>query len=48
MDDDWFVDPFIPVVDEPAEPQEIGRLYGPNGELLFVLIEHRPFGFCAE
>jgi hypothetical protein len=34
-DDDWRwtpeVDPLIPTVDEPCEPQEIGRLYAPDG-----------------
>jgi hypothetical protein len=37
----------LPMVDEPAEPDEIGRLYGPDGELLFVLIQRRPFGFTG-
>lgn len=48
-DDDWRwmpeVDPFIPTVDEPPEPEEVGRLYAPDGSVLLVLIERRPFGF---
>lgn len=49
-DDDYrwtpLVEPFIPTVDEPCEPQEIGRLYAPDGSLLLLLIERRLFGFA--
>ena len=41
----WPTDPFLPSV-EYDEPEEIGRLYGPFGDLISIVTTRwAPFGF---